>query len=356
MTDPSSVRLGFIGLGNIAHLHAERLQSAGLVDVVAAGMDVDADARRRFADAYGAVAYDDHTDMFGGVDAVLVTTPNKYHEQYVTDALEAGLDVLVEKPLAHTLDSATRIAEAAADAEGFCMVGFHKRFANPVQTLAAYRDEGDLGDVRHVEADYIRRRGVPGRGTWFTRKDVAGGGSLIDIGAHAIDLSLYLLGFPEVVEVSGTTRAQFGTDDDYAYLDMWGTDHGADEFTVDDSVSAFIRCGDGSTISLEVAWATNRPPSQEYYLRGTDAGAQLDLANHALTLFETADKGTMHHRTTEVETTEAEPHMLELERFVDAVAGGAPPSRNTVDEALTVQRVMDGIYRSSESGEAARLD
>ncbi|WP_324757841.1 Gfo/Idh/MocA family protein [Haloarcula sp. GH36] len=356
MSDPSSVRLGIVGLGNIANIHCDALEASGLEETLVAGVDIDPDARAAFADTYGVDVYEDHEEMFAEIDAVLVTTPNRFHEEYVVDALAAGLDVLVEKPLAHTLESATRIAEAAEDAEGFCMVGFHKRFAEPVEVLDGYRRRGELGDVNHVEADYIRRRGIPARGSWFTQKSVSGGGSLIDIGVHALDLSLYLSGYPEVTEVSGVTRANFGTDDDYSYVKMWGEDQGASGFDVDDSVSALVRCADGTTISLEVAWASNRPNSQQYYVRGDEAGAGLDLASGELTLYESSSQGGDHHRTTEIETRDGGAHVAETTRFVEAVAEGQAPERNTVEEALTVQKVIDGIYRSSEAGEAVRIE
>ena len=355
MTDTRAVSLGVVGLGNIATHHCDSLTDAGLGDVISGGLDVDADARERFAEAYEVPVYDDRDALYEQVDAVLVTTPNRFHEEYVVSALDAGLDVFVEKPLAHTVESAERIAAAAADADGFCMVGFHNRFRNPIQALDEYRVDGTLGEVTHVEADYIRRRGIPGRGSWFTRKEVSGGGSLIDIGVHAIDLSLYLLGFPDVVEVSGQTRAQFGTDEEYAYVDMWGEDNGADAFDVDDSVSAFVRCADGSTITLEVAWAANRPDSQQYYVRGTDGGAGLDLKSESLELYETVADGVNHHRTTEITTQDQNAYGLIGERFVEAVASGEPPGTNTVEQALTVQRVLDAIYRSSERGEAVSL-
>lgn len=356
MRELSSVRLGVIGLGNIARIHCEALESIGLEDVIAAGVDVSPDARAAFAERYGVPTYADHTDMFDDVDAALVATPNRYHEEYTVDALEAGLDVLVEKPLANDLESAERIAETARSASGFCMVGFHNRFAGPVETLTAYRQAGELGTLSHVEADYVRRRGIPNRGSWFTQRDVAGGGSLVDIGVHAIDLSLYLLGYPDVLEVSGQTRSQFGTDDDYASVKEWGDDRGPANFDVDDSASAFIRCGDGKTISLEVAWATNRPDSQQYYVRGDKAGAGLDLADGSLTMYETATAGQMHHRTTDVETRSTRPHAVEEQRFLEAAATDEPPGINTVEQALTVQRVIDAIYRSSDGGQAVRFD
>ena len=354
MTDLSSVRLGFVGLGNIAQLHADEVLNVG--GTIAAGTDVDEDARDRFAETYDADVFEEATAMYEHVDAVVVSTPNTFHEEYVTGALEAGLDVLVEKPLAHSLSSAERIVEVASDAQGFCMVGFHNRFRGPVQVLDQYRTDGELGDVSHVEANYIRRRGVLGRGSWFTRKEVSGGGAVIDIGTHAIDVALHLMGFPEIEEVSAQTRAQFGPDDDYTYLNMWGYDEGAGGFDVEDSATAFVRCADGKTFSLEVAWATNRFPSQELVVRGDGGGAHLDMADDSLTVLDTSATGADHHRDTEIETVDAEAHGLEQEYFLEHVASGETPAMNTVEQGLAVQRVMDAIYRSGESGEAVSIE
>ena len=354
MTAIENVRLGFVGLGNIAHLHADEILEVG--GTIAAGTDVDEDARDTFAEQYGADVYDDATEMYEHVDAVVVSTPNRFHEEYVVGALEAGLDVLVEKPLAHTLESAERIAEAEREADGFCMVGFHNRFRGPVEVLDQYRRDGDLGTVSHVEANYIRRRGVPGRGSWFTRKDVSGGGAVIDIGTHAIDVALYLMGFPEIEEVSAQTRAQFGPDDDYTYLNMWGYDEGAGGFDVEDSATALVRCADGRTISLEVAWASNRFPSQELVVRGDEGGAHLDMGDDSLTVLDTTDDGTAHHRDTEIQTVDQEAHGLEQEYFLEHVTSGEVPEMNTVEQGLTVQRVMDAIYRSSEADEAVSVE
>jgi len=352
--DPSGVRVGIVGLGGIGHHHGERLESLG-ADLVG-GMDVDADARERFAREFDAHAYEDAGDLYDAVDAVLITTPNRFHEEYAVSALEWGLDVLLEKPLAHTLESAERIVEAAREADGICMVGFNNRFAAPVEVLKHYQAEGRLGDVTHVEANYVRRRGVPGRGSWFTSKAVSGGGSLIDIGVHAIDLALHFLDFPEVVEVSGVARSEFGGRDDYTYIDMWGDDSGPEDFDVDDSVSAFIRTADGATVSLEAAWATNRPENNDFFVRGTEAGARFDRGNGDLTLFENGIGGGHHLTDTTVDTREVDTHRAEQAAFLEAVATGEAPVRNTVEQALTVQRVIDGIYRSTDEGRTVRID
>ena len=356
MTHANDVSVGIVGLGGIGHHHADRLvdRDANLVG----GMDIDANARGRFHEEFGAHAYEDESALYDACSAVLITTPNRFHEEYAVSALDAGLDVLLEKPLAHSVESAERIAAAARDAEGFCMVGFNNRFAEPVQVVKRYQDEGRFGETTHVEANYIRRRGVPGRGSWFTAKDVAGGGALIDIGVHAIDLALYFLDHPEVVEVSGETRSAFGGRDDYAFVNMWGDDAGAEGFDVEDSASAFIRDADGNTVSLEVAWATNRPTDNEFVIRGTEAGATFDRESNELTIHEASAFGDEQHHLSdaEIEVRGSDSHAAEQGVFLDAVAAGEAPNINTVDEALSVQRVIDAIYRSSDRGEAVRLD
>ncbi|MBP1921980.1 putative dehydrogenase [Halorubrum alkaliphilum] len=354
MTHANDVAVGIVGLGGIGGHHATRLAERGANLV--GGMDIDADARREFHEEFGVHAYEDETELYDACDAVLITTPNRFHEEYATSALEAGLDVLLEKPLAHSLESAERIADASAEADGFCMVGFNNRFADPVRVIKEEQAAGRFGETTHVEANYVRRRGIPGRGSWFTSKDVAGGGALIDIGVHAIDLALYFLDHPEIVEVSGETRSEFGGRDDYAYVHMWGEDTGPEGFDVDDSASAFIRDTDGNTISLEVAWATNRPTNDEFVVRGTEAGATFDRGADELTIHEAGNGGSHHLSDAEIETRGGDTHATEIGVFLEASADEEAPAINTVEEALSVQRVIDAIYRSSEEGRAIRLD
>ena len=354
MTGTARPRIGIVGCGNIGRRHAQLLREQEIP--LAGGADIAEAPRQRFGNEFGVPTFEDHGALYAEADAVIVTTPNRFHEEPVVDALEAGLDVLVEKPLANDVDSAERIAAAARDADGFCMVGFHTRFESDVEVVIDDVDDGRFGDVSHVEASYLRRRGVPGRGSWFTSKEVAGGGALIDIGVHALDLSLYLLGYPEVEEVTGVTRSQFGDREDYTYLHMWGDDQGAEGFDVEDSASAFVRCADGKTIALEVAWAANRPPEQEYVLRGTEAGATFDRGAGELTVHETDSNGGGHMSDAAIETADRDAHAAEQAYFVEHVAQGTEPARNTVEQGLTVQRVLDAIYEADETGSAVSLD
>ncbi len=352
------VGIGIVGLGGMGHLHARSFQELGAP--VVAGADLVDAQRRAFADEFGARTYETHEGLVAddGVDGVVVTTPNRFHEPIAVDALEAGRHVLVEKPLAHSLESAERIAAAAGASEGICMVGFHNRHAASMRLFEEHRRRGRFGELTHVEANYVRRRGVPGPGSWFTDPDLAGGGALLDIGVHALDLALYALEFPEVVEVSGVARSTFGRQAEYADPEGFGAnwDAEAEAYEVDDSVSALVRTAEGGTVSLEAAWATNREPSKAFRVRGTQAGAQFDIGETNLTILEAGTAGCDHYADVELTGDPAlTGYTKQDEQFLEAALAGRSPETNTLEEALVVQRVIDAIYRSSETGRSVPL-
>ena len=354
-----AVRLGAVGLGGLGSIELGIYAEMDDVEVVA-GADVSEGAREAFTAEYDAPAYESHEEMYDreDLDAVIVTTPNKYHEPVAVGALENGLNVLVEKPLAHTLDSAERIAETAQAAEGFCMVGFHYRFSGASSMFKAYQRKGQFGEIKHIEANYVRRRGIPAPGSWFTNRELAGGGALLDLGVHAVDLALYLLDFPEVTEVVGETRSEFGADEQYADPDNWSSEWtvGSETFDVDDSVSAFLKCENGATVSLESAWATNRESIDEFTVRGTESGARFQMGEDDLTIFDTGLDGGDHYIDSEQTAhPEVTGWRAESKTFLDAVLAGQPPVQNSVEEGVQVQRVLDAIYESSERGDEHAL-
>jgi len=353
--DEEPLQIGFVGLGNMARHHVENLQQ---LDVeIAAGTDVLEAARERWAEDFDAETFEDVDAMCEVVDAAFVTTPNRFHEDAATTILEHDVALYVEKPLAHTLESAERIAEAAAEAaEVPAMVGLHNRFAGGAEVLETYREEGRFGDLSHVEIEYVRRRGIPATGTWFTDDATAGGGSLIDIGVHALDLGLHLAGHPEIVEVSGATRSELGDRDDVADMDFYGTPDPDGVFDVDDSASAFLRAADGTTFSFECAWAANREPEKSITLRGDDGGATLRLDGGTTEIYEDGVGGVDHLQTTAIETEHRDAHLACLETFVDAARSGEAPERNTIEQGLAIQRVLEAIYRSSDADRAVRID
>ncbi|WP_122091322.1 Gfo/Idh/MocA family protein [Halalkalicoccus subterraneus] len=333
MVPDTPVRVGIVGLGTIGRIHAERIDTLG---GELAGADLDPAARTDFEIEFDAPTYPDHDALLeSGVDAVIVGVPNGVHETVAVDALEAGVDVLLEKPLAHTVESAERIAAAARDAEGFCTVGFTMRHSAQTERVRALREVGAFGSISHIEVTYLRRGGVPGSGDgWFTDPDLAGGGVLMDLGVHVIDLALHVLGHPDIVEVSGTTRSEYG------------------EYAVDDSATGLLRTADGRTIAIDTAWHGTCEPERACVVRGTDAGAAFEIGGSELSLV-SADAA---EPVEVVSVDETDMHLAEDRTFLEAVAGERDPPNGIVEEALSVQRVIETLYESGTSGTAVRLD
>lgn len=359
MNDDAQLKIGIVGLGTHGANHAEILASLGH-EVV--GVDADPQTRREFQRQYEATTFESLDDLFETeIEAVAITTPNKFHEPTALKAFDAGLDVFMEKPLAHTLESAERIAEAAEETGNICMVGFHHRFRNVCNVVKHYVDSGYFGEVRHIDAKYIRRRGIPGRGTWYTSREIAGGGVLIDVGVHALDMLLNLYDWPSLEEVIGTTRSDFGHRSDYKYIEMWGEDGEAKMYDVEDSANVFCDFGDGRTAHVEVAWAANAEQVHAYDIRGTEAGARLNVTNpqpvfegvgeerNKVELYEVREGGASHYVNSELGVMFNDPTRTQLETFLDAVVSGERPDQCNAHQALEVQRTLHRIYEAADS-------
>lgn len=357
MNDDRRLDIGVTGLGTYGLNHAQIL--AGLGHSVY-GSDASPDARQTFERRFEGTAFESPAGLFElDLDAVVITTPNKFHEPVATTAMEHGIDVFIENPLAHSLESAQRIAETAAETGRICMVGFQSRFLNVCKILKWYIDQGYFGEIRHIQSSYMRRRGVPGRGSWYTSQEIAGGGVLIDIGIHVIDLLCYFLDSPELTDITATTRRDFGDRESYAYLDMWGEDDDANMFDVEDSVSGFLTFEAETTATLEAAWAVNAESIHAYRIHGTKAGALLDITdqqntegevNQTLQFYDARKGGADHFLDVSVTANPNDPYHDQLAAFVDAVVTGERPSMNTAEQALNAQRIVDRIY--SENGTA----
>jgi len=353
--DDIEIEVGIVGLGTHGTNHAEILTQMGH-EVY--GADTNPKSRRQFQKRFDTTTFDSPSDLFqSGIDAAIISTPNKFHEPAATEAMNAGLDVLLEKPLAHTLESAERMHDVAMETGNICMVGFHHRYRNICQLVKEYIEKGFFGEITHIDAKFIRRRGVPGRGTWYTSSDIAGGGAMTDIGAHLMDLLLFFNGWSEIEEVLATRRSDFGQHGDYAYIHMWGEDDRGKMYDVEDSVTAACKFENGMTANIEVAWAANTKSSHTYMLRGTEAGAHMDIvephleeveavreSHNQLDLFEARKATVDHYVDSEVIVPDNDPYADELETFIEAVVGDERPAMTNVDEALQVQRAIDRIY------------
>jgi len=350
-------RVGIIGLTEIGVRFAERLHDEWDVGVV--GADASRDARAAFEREFGGETFDTPEALCeSDVEAVFVATPNRFHAQPAIAAFEAGLDVYMAKPLAHTLESAERIAAASERTGRICHVGYYFRYDPAVEILKQYVDSGYLGRVLEIDSKFLRRRGIPGRGTWFTSKEIAGGGALMDLGSYGIDLMLFLLDYPDLADVMATTRAEFGPREDYTHLEMFGEDDDWELFDVEDAVTAMFEFGCETTATLQAKWATNDRTRHVVRVLGSEAGARIEFPigtepseGSELTLFETRNGGTDHFVDSAVRGPDRNAPREQMRRFLESVSTGRAPDHNTVDQALAVQRVIDRTYRAATRSE-----
>jgi predicted dehydrogenase len=266
-------------------------------------------------------------------------------------ALQAGKHVLCEKPLATTVADGEAMVAAARDAGRLLALNMHNRVRADMQVLRALTTEGRLGKIGYTSVRWFRRSGIPGFGSWFTRRDMSGGGVLMDIGVHMLDLALWLLGFPQVVAVRGETQAIHGPRG--RGMGGWGIERvPGGTFDVEDLAATHLRLADGGLVTVEVSWAIHGRDELRVQLFGDTAGA--DASNEvyglAAPLRIYKDEGN-----TPVEMIPTLPRLAGSEwdrsmaRFVEAIRTGAEPTA-TGEEALTVLRLLDATYRSASEG------
>jgi predicted dehydrogenase len=217
------------------------------------------------------------------------------------------------------------------------------------------------GPIYHAKTGWMRRAGIPGWGGWFTTKDMSGGGPLIDLGVHMLDLALWLMGNPDPVAVSGVTYSRFGDQSDYR-IRTWNVANQEGVFDVEDSASAFIRCADGSTLTLDVSWAANIEKERSFLqLLGKSGG--LDLENEKI-VFYGEKAGQLVNVTPQFSHLPGDPQIPNIERdgglamyreFILAIRTGTTPLGSAA-EGLRIARVLDALYRSAKEGREIRLD
>jgi len=241
------------------------------------------------------------------------------------------------------------------------MTGYSNRFLNPFQVAHDYTRKGYFGDITHIHARHVRRRGIPGRGTWFTSKDIAGGGVLMDIGASLISLLLSLAGWPEITTIESISRSEFGSRSDYSYLQMWGEDDEGKLYDVEDSVVAFCEFDNGVSASIEVSWAANTESKHVYEIQGTEAGGQLKMPSRyeninqdeptdiGLKLFEMRSGSADHFVDSTLTIPSNDPYQDELETFLITAAENERPEVNNIEQSLQVQQALQRIYEESRS-------
>lgn len=359
MTNQSKTwRVAFIGAGTIVQrAHIPGFQRLENVETVAL-CDVNAD---RVAEVAAAVdigaTFTDYETMLAEVqpDITVVATPNVFHKPMTVAALEAGSNVLCEKPLALTYADAVEMVELAA-AKGLALnVGTHFRYAPTTRAAKAHVEAGFLGKIYAARAIWQRRAGIPGFGGWFTNHALAGGGSLLDIGIHALDRALYLMGYPKPVSVTGAAFAEFGPRG--MGLGGWGNETvepiANAEFDVDDLAWAFIRFEDGAVMQFQVSWAAHMPEESAAELYGSDGGAYVSNSDVRL---HTTMNGQLVDVTPSVPGGGLNSYAYLMENFVRYLDGDERAEIMTPAQALSSVRIVDGIMRSARSGQEVHFE
>lgn len=348
------IKLGVIGAGNIGNVHIKEFKALPEQCEVTAITDAYlplAESRAReheiphvYPSAEALLASD--------IDAVVVCVPNQFHAPVAIQALEHGKHVLLEKPMGIDLEAAKGIVRKQRETGKTVMIAHQMRWEWLAQRVKRQTELGELGRIYTAKAGWYRRKGIPGWGTWFTRMSESGGGPLIDIGVHMLDLSLYLMGNPKPVAVSGATYAEFGPR--RRGIGSWGTPNWDGYYDVEDLATAFIRMEDGRTLTLEVSWAvhmdTNSTPF--IHLMGTDGGVAM-YGNRGKFLTERFD-AAMETELTPPENDVGGRRRMSL-HFLECVREGKEPIA-PVMSGYTNNLILDAIYRSSRSGAEVALD
>lgn len=345
----STINVGIIGTGGIAvNRHMPALSALPDTRILAVcdvnQRSVDAAAQQFSVDH----VYDDYRKMLELPDlhAVHICTPNYLHVQPAVDAFDAGMHVMVEKPIARNATEGALIVEAAKRTGKKLMIAQCMRFTAETQFLKRCIDAGDLGEIYFSRVWALRRRGVPSWGV-FTDKEKQGGGPLIDIGVHMLDMALYLMGHPKPIAASGIAYTKIGNTPNHA--GRWGMwDH--KNYTVEDFAAGFVRLDNGASIVIESSFAANIAEDRmNVSLLGTKGGAE---TNPIKLLGE--DKGAVLDITPSFLPT-VNMYEAEIRGFYDSIINDTEPPV-TGEQALNVMKILDALYRSGEEGREIAIE
>jgi predicted dehydrogenase len=341
------VRVGIIGMG-MGRNHGVSYREAPEAELVAL---CDADAGRlaeKAAELHPWRTYERYEDLLadGDIDAVSVALPNFLHAPVTLAALEAGKHVLCEKPLAMNAAEGEEMVAAARRRGLTLMVHFNVRFNPTSQAVKRAIEGGALGDIYYGRTVWHRKRGIPKLGGWFTRKEMSGGGALIDIGVHRLDLALWLMGFPRPVSVTGAT---------YGFLGRQLGEREGKSFDVDDLAAGFIRFENGATLTMETSWASNSEKREDQWtqLFGVRGGAIIRNTDEGYNFEARVLRDVEGEVVTEVPET-PEPLETAQQHFCRAILNGTE-TMAPGEQGLTVMRLLDAIYESSRSGQEVQL-
>jgi predicted dehydrogenase len=346
------LKVGIIGVGGISGVHNSGYVRSGQAEVYAI-CDVKPDVLARRSDEYKvpkARCFSKHTDLLDleEIAAVSVCTPNRFHMPITVDAFKAGKHVLCEKPMAMSPAEAQKMNDAARKAGKKLQIGLMHRYRLDAGYVKDLVETGVLGDIYYARCHAIRRRGVPSWGVFGQLKE-QGGGALIDIGVHQIDLTWWLMGMPRPVAISGQIYRTVGnTPGHFGQFGPWDWK----TYTVEDFACGLVRFANGATMSIECSFVANLDQDHEgCQLAGTKGGAglgplvvQLEQNGHLM------DCTPHHFVSTDLHGVPCviSNHEVELASFVDSVVHNKPV-KVPGTQAIWTQKIIDGIFRSAKA-------
>ncbi len=358
-----ALKIGVIGAGGMLQYHAAGFRQAGGEIVAVADLAPGA-AAKAAAQWDIPQAYENVAEMLeqSGCEAVSVIVPNKFHAALSMQCLEAGTHVFCEKPPALHAAEAEEMIALSKKAGKMLMFNFNNRARPESVEMMNFVKDGTVGEVNSAQAKWIRRTGIPGFGGWFTNKEMAGGGALIDL-LHMVDLAMYFMAYPEPAHVLGQTFDAHIKDHDFK--GPWGIPDRADGITdVETAAHGFVTFKSGQVLSLQVSWAEMvKREEVSVVFQGTKAGGKVARLFGKDGFDETAidscelyvqENGESVDKKIVVEECEDMGRIGSAANFVLAVEGKAEPL-NTPDQALSLMKVIDAIYQSAESGAPVSL-
>jgi predicted dehydrogenase len=351
----NKLKIAVIGLGSISDVHLNSYQQNPDAEIYAV-CDMNEERARKKAKEFGAEkSYFDYHEALAdkAIDAVSICTWNKTHAEISIAALEAGKHVLVEKPLSRTVEEALLIQEAVNRSGKILQVGFVRRYDKNVQMLRAFADKGDFGEIYYAKASTIRRLGNPGG--WFADIERSGGGPLIDIGVHVIDLCWYMMGKPKVKSVSGNTYRNLGNRANIRNLSFYkAADYDPDQNSVEDLANALIRFENGASLMIDVSYSLHaKEDEMSVKLYGEKGGYEIDPAIVMVTEKYNTILNTIpqiDNKGFQFETA----FQNEINHFIDCVKRGEQPI-SPVEDGVEMIKLLSAIYESAATGKEIYL-
>lgn len=345
-----TLKIGIVGTGSISELHIEAYKKNKQVELYAF-CDIDKDLLNKMAEKYDIKhTFTDINDMLllEELDAVSICTWNSAHASCTIAALDAGKHVLCEKPMSVTEADAKLMKEAADRNNKLLMIGFVRRYGNDCSILKEFIENGTFGDLYYTKATYLRRKGNPGG--WFGDKSRSGGGPLIDLGVHVIDLVRYLLGNPKPISVYGATFHKLSDRKNIKGKKSYKSSSASDNdiCDVEDLASAMIRFDNGALLSIEASFSLNiKKDEGKIELFGTKGGAKLDPE---LEIYSELND-YLSNISLDAETALSFDGLFENEinHFVSCLTEGKT-CLSPAEDGIEIMRILDAIYESARTG------